>query len=185
MTYDDAIRTTQAAGLGLDIGAHDGCRDSYLSRRDRGLVVAVRPNLLEPYLVFAIFHQVAHYLDHSAGPAYPVITFDNVAGAGDDNELTIIARHAVRRRGRVVEWEPRPFALRRYLAMAAPVSRESDTTPAPWTDEDVLRVLRAGILVNDVKHGRARIGAHHRTLRDFSAALAHFQAVVGGGIGTW
>lgn len=68
----------------------------------------------------------------------------------------------------------RPLRLSRYVL-------PPQDAAVVWKDEDVVRIVRSAILAHDVQHGRAKIGAHHRTLKDFSAALARFGSVVAGG----
>jgi hypothetical protein len=112
-----------------------------------------------------------------AGAPYPVIQRVDTP-LGEEKTITLTARHAVRRRGQAVEWEHRSLTLNRYIAVP------KDVEGVRWTDEDVLRVVRAAVFSRDVelgasrRYGPARVGAHYASLKAFSAALARFGGVV-------
>lgn len=199
MTYDDALQALEAAELRIELGARghehaDGSVGTWGDNR----VLTVKAGLLEPYLTHVLFFLLAYRLGAPTEPLIktheewldPILrdlhaereleclhkTFD------EHQPMTLVARHAVRRRGDVVGWGTRTLQLRRYVPGPGP-EKEKATR---WTDEDVLRTVRAAVYAALVEHGVSRVGAerigrHYLRLKEFAAALARFNSVVGRG----
>lgn len=195
MTYSDFLAVAGRDGLTVELTD----RPTYCSAGELRRLpprILVEAGLLEPYLVFAAFHALAHWIGHPRElrdyhearlgqlveheadtiaylalvphPAGPPYPALDTCDHYAGNALHCVARHPAKGG----TWETRELTLQRS------VKGLRGELASKWTDEDVLRLVRSELLRHDVAAGRRRIGGRWRELRDHQEAFTEFVELV-------